>query len=41
VIRAYATAAYWTDDFQGSVGGLVHADEQFGMAFGVQAENWW
>jgi maltoporin len=41
VIRAYATAAYWTENFQGAVGGLVHANNQLGMAFGVQAENWW
>jgi maltoporin len=41
VIRAYATAAMWTEEFQGAIGGLVHATDKFGMAFGVQAENWW
>jgi maltoporin len=41
VIRAYATMATWTENFQGAVGGQVHADNTFGMAFGVQAENWW
>jgi maltoporin len=40
-IRAYVTAAFWNDAIQGQVGGAAHAEDNFGLAFGVQAEHWW
>lgn len=40
-IRAYVTAAFWNEAIQGAVGGDAHADDTFGLAFGVQAEHWW
>lgn len=40
-IRAYATAAYWTEEFEGGVAPEAYGDTSFGMAFGVQAESWW
>lgn len=41
VLRAYATMATWGDDFTGLVGGAAFANDNLGMAFGVQAESWW
>lgn len=40
-IRAFVTAAFWNENFQGAVGGAPYADDKFGLAFGVQAESWW
>ena len=41
VLRVFATYAYWTSGFQGQVGGPAYANRQYGMSFGLQAENWW
>jgi maltoporin len=40
-IRAYVTGAFWNDAIQGQVGGAAHAEDNFGLSFGVQAEHWW
>jgi maltoporin len=40
-LRAYVTAAFWNDAIQGQVGGPAYAEDNFGLAFGVQAEHWW
>lgn len=41
VVRAFVTAASWTDDFVGSVGGADYATEKEGLNAGVQMEAWW
>jgi maltoporin len=40
-IRAFVTAAFWTGDYEGAVGGAAFAADTFGMTMGVQAESWW
>ncbi|MCG8425383.1 MAG: carbohydrate porin [Proteobacteria bacterium] len=40
-IRTYFTAAKWSDDFKGILGGDAHSDDTYGLAMGVQVENWW
>lgn len=41
VLRAFATAAMWSDDLKGAVGGRSFANDTFGMSFGLQVETWW
>ncbi|HEY6080004.1 MAG TPA: carbohydrate porin, partial [Polyangiaceae bacterium] len=41
VIRAFGTAAFWSDDFVGQVGGIDHANSSNGLSAGVQMETWW
>jgi len=41
VIRAFATAAWWGEDFRGRVGGLDYANSVFGFNTGLQMEAWW
>ncbi|HWN66537.1 MAG TPA: carbohydrate porin [Haliangium sp.] len=50
-IRAFVTAAFWSDTIQttadpagvitNGVGGAPYLDKTFGLSFGVQAEHWW
>ncbi len=40
-LRAFVTAAFWSSDLEGVVGGPAFADSTFGTTFGVQAESWW
>lgn len=41
VIRAYATYAFWGDEFSGEVGGQDYANQHHGWGFGAQMETWW
>lgn len=41
VLRVFATAATWSEDLKGSIGGSAFSDDTFGMNFGLQAETWW
>ena len=40
-IRAFATYAVWSDDFEGAVAPVGYGDETAGFSFGVQMEAWW
>jgi len=40
-IRAFVTAATWSDDFRGRVGGADYAGRQYGVNGGMQMEAWW
>jgi maltoporin len=39
-LRAYATFAVWSNEFQGAIGGTPYANQNYGFVFGVQAETW-
>jgi maltoporin len=39
-LRAFATFAVWSDEYQGAIGGTPYADKNYGWLFGVQAETW-
>ncbi len=41
VLRLFVTSASWSGGLRGLVGGLPYANVTSGLAFGVQAENWW
>jgi len=41
VIRAFATAAWWGDDFRGKVGGADYSNNTHGFNAGMQMEAWW
>jgi len=41
VIRLFCTAAFWSDDFEGQVGGPDYATSQRGLSAGAQMEAWW
>jgi maltoporin len=41
VIRGFVTAAFWSEDFVGQVGGPDYATKQEGMTAGMQMETWW
>lgn len=41
VIRAFATAAFWGQDFVGKVGGADYVDKNRGFNAGMQMEAWW
>jgi maltoporin len=41
VLRAYVTAATWTEDFTGQIAGATYPDDTFGLSFGMQMESWW
>lgn len=41
VVRAFATLAQWTDDFEGQVGGLDYVSSKHAMNWGMQMETWW
>lgn len=41
VVRAFATLAKWTNDFEGQVGGLDYASSTHAMNWGMQMETWW
>ncbi len=40
-IRAFLTYAWWTDEFEGNVGGQDYADDLDGFTAGIQLETWW
>lgn len=40
-IRAYFTYAFWSEDFEGRVGGPTYANDSAGIGAGLQAEAWW
>lgn len=40
-LRAFVTAAFWSESIQGAVGGAPFADDKFGITAGVQMEAWW
>lgn len=40
-IRAFITAATWSDSVKGAVGGRAYQDKNFGITAGVQLESWW
>jgi maltoporin len=40
-LRAFVTAAFWSDSIKGAVGGAPFADDTFGLTAGVQMEAWW
>ena len=40
-LRAFATFAVWSDEFQGAIGSPAYANQNYGWMFGVQAEAWW
>ena len=39
-LRAFATFAVWSDEYQGAIGGTPYAEKNYGWLFGVQAETW-
>jgi maltoporin len=39
-LRAFATFAVWSKDYQGAIGGTPYARQNYGFVFGVQAETW-
>jgi maltoporin len=41
VIRAFVTQAFWSDDFEGRVGGTDYATSTRGLSAGMQVEAWW
>ncbi len=41
VIRAFVTAAFWSHDFVGRVGGPDYATNHEGLNAGMQMEAWW
>ena len=41
VVRAFWTAAFWSEDFVGQVGGPDYATDHEGMTVGAQMEAWW
>jgi maltoporin len=40
-LRAFVTAAFWSESIQGAVGGPAYADDTFGLTAGLQMESWW
>ena len=40
-IRAFATWAWWSESFKGSVAPVSYGNALQGCAFGVQLESWW
>jgi maltoporin len=40
-LRAFATFAAWSKEFQGAIGTPAYAKQNYGWMFGVQAEAWW
>lgn len=40
-VRAFLTYAWWDDDFVGSVGTPSFANDNEGLAVGMQLETWW
>jgi maltoporin len=40
-LRAFATFAVWSDEYEGAIGTPAYAKENYGWMFGVQAEAWW
>ncbi len=40
-LRAFVTYGYWTDGFQGQVGGPNYSDDNHGLHAGLQLETWW
>jgi len=40
-IRAFATWAWWSESFKGSVAPVSYGNALQGAAFGVQLESWW
>jgi len=40
-IRTYLSAATWDPYLKGLIGGPAHANDSFGLGFGVQMESWW
>lgn len=41
VIRLFVTQAFWSDEFEGRVGGPNYATDQYGLSAGMQMEAWW
>ncbi|HEX6245349.1 MAG TPA: carbohydrate porin, partial [Polyangiales bacterium] len=41
VIRLFVTQAWWSDDFEGRVGGTDYATRKKGLSAGMQMEAWW
>jgi maltoporin len=41
VVRAFVTAAFWSDDLVGRVGGPDYATNHEGLNAGMQMEAWW
>jgi len=41
VVRAFVTAAFWSHDFVGKVGGIDYATDHEGLNAGMQMEAWW
>jgi maltoporin len=39
-IRAFATFAVWSDEYEGAIGGSPYSEQNYGWTFGVQAETW-
>jgi len=40
-IRAFITAAKWSDSFRGQIGGVDFSHQTAGFSAGIQAEWWW
>jgi len=40
-IRAYFSAATWDPALKGQIGGPAHANDTYGLGYGVQMESWW
>jgi maltoporin len=40
-LRAFATFAVWSDEYEGAIGTPGYANQNYGWMFGVQAEAWW
>jgi maltoporin len=41
VLRLFGTYAWWSDEWQGQVGGTTYADDTEGWSVGLQVEHWW
>jgi len=41
VIRGFVTYGFWSNDFDGSVGGPDYTGSTSGWSYGVQMESWW
>ncbi|MEQ8404662.1 MAG: carbohydrate porin [Oceanicaulis sp.] len=40
-LRLFVTGAWWSDSFEGAVGGPAYADETSAVSAGIQLETWW
>ena len=41
LLRAYYSYAWWSEEFEGDIGGDIYGEKRSGIALGVQMESWW